>query len=256
MALMHFQHSFVINDLSKDTVHISDDFKTSIQTMIKNLDGKPNQLYSIQFLTSKFHFHKRRLYDVLNVYESIGIYKKLSVDSLLWIGFANINKTLKHIANRFKLFDEGFDINNLALTENSISISILTQRFLLLFLAINANNIDIKQSSKFLSKKNDKYKTILCKLYQITYILESSDIISKSSKTGEVIFNSKYSDIETVDSNQPLYILSVQSLLNNHDNSKIMYERRRNYFDLETIDVKQDYFPISEGSDSPLYVDV
>ncbi|EAY08491.1 hypothetical protein TVAG_145710 [Trichomonas vaginalis G3] len=227
-------------DISESIVQPSDNFKTSIQSLIQCLDCQCENVLSLQRIASQFNFYKRRLYDVINVYESIGICKKLSVDSLLWIGFSNVLPTLERLVRKERIFEKDYNIDNLSIEETSITISNLTHKFLLLFSALHQTSIDIKQCSKFLSKKNDKFKTILCKLYQITYILESSNIIVKSQKPGEVILNKEYF-IE----NQKIYIhplLSIDALLNNSENEIDFYEKRRKYFSYETMSEKQKYF--------------
>ncbi|EAX86640.1 hypothetical protein TVAG_025440 [Trichomonas vaginalis G3] len=242
MALVATPHPLLVHDIEKDTVHISDDFKTSIQSLIDTLEIRSKQIYSIQSLSSKFHFHKRRLYDVLNVYESIGICKKLSVDSLLWLGFSNIHPTVNSIAIQNHVFDSDFNMDDLALSDPCITIALLTQRFLLLFTTLNSHSLDIKQCAKYLSMKNDKYKTTLCKLYQITYILESSNIISKSQKPGEVVLSKQYFVEEATEEPSPIDIFSVQSLLNNHETPKTLYTDRRKHFEEETMTERQKYF--------------
>ena len=84
-------------DISESIVQPSDNFKTSIQSLIQCLDCQCENVLSLQRIASQFNFYKRRLYDVINVYESIGICKKLSVDSLLWIGFSNVLPTLERL---------------------------------------------------------------------------------------------------------------------------------------------------------------
>lgn len=243
MAIVASTQQLFVNDIEASRAQLSDDFKTSIQALISTLEGRSKMIYSIQTITSKFHFHKRRLYDVLNVYESLGICKKLSVDSLLWIGFGNVFHTINCLAAQEHIFDESFNINVLSIPDSCITIANLTQKFMLLFNALHICTMDIKQCATFLSNKNDKYKTTLCKLYQITYILESSNIIFKSQKPGEVVISDQYLIHHDFESKSPVSIFSIQSLLN-HQSESDLYEKRRRIFEFSTLSEKQKYFSL------------
>ena len=67
--------------------------------------------------------------------------------------------------------------------------------------------------ANWLSKENGRYKTTLCKLYQISFILESVGIVFKDEKkTGQIYIDKKYYDSQK-EINDQSEAYSVSSLL-------------------------------------------
>ena len=65
----------------------SDSFRNSIRNFIQYAESKETMAeYVISQMCSEFGFQKRRLYDVINVLEPVGICKKTSVDTIQWNG--------------------------------------------------------------------------------------------------------------------------------------------------------------------------
>lgn len=210
----------------------SDNFKTSIVEFVKYAENEPCQIYLLSTLCTTFNFQRRRFYDVMNVFEAIGCCQKISVDSVMWMGFSNIRNSLMKLAINSGVFDVNKKIDDIIPNESCISIIKLTQHFVLLFLALNTNRVEIKQAALFLSRVNNRLKTTLCKLYQIAHILETSGIIEKSVVPGEVKIKDQFFIEITQDSCQGAGSLSIESLLNKKEGtacSQHINKRREAY---------------------------
>ena len=157
-----------------------DTFKMSIHNLITFADMHSYSTFPMTFLCNQFGFQKRRLYDVINVFESVGMCRKTSVDTLLWIGRNAVASHIEKLKTKFQTINIGSLVSN----EKCISISHLTSCLIVSFIINNTQIIDIKTVASLLSQSNNRYKTTLCKLYQIAHILEASNIISKTDKTG------------------------------------------------------------------------
>ena len=193
-----------------------DHFKTSIKLFIQYAEYVHFNTCMLSFISKKFNLQKRRLYDMVNVLKAVGCCKKASTNCLCWLGLANIKCVLVEMKEKAKKLS----IDVLFPDEKSISIIGLTSSFMLLFFVKNTNTLSLKESASFLSRKNGRYKTTVCKLYQIAYILDAIGVIMKSSaKSGEFILADCYfyceeetePTIETIDTNK---ITSLYHLLN------------------------------------------
>ena len=217
----------------------NDKFKISIKKLVKNAETFGGQkLFCISQVCEEYKIQRRRLYDVINVLESVGCIKKTTVDAFQWAGFSNIPQTINKLLESFGYPNSAFLYSKLFSHNQHISIATLTQYFLICFFVFNRPSLDIKQVAIFLSKENGRYKTTLCKLYQVTHILESAGIIEKSIIPGELslvpsIFKPQTVSIQNTlsipqathvtppqspilanDSHPEPSILSIQSLLN------------------------------------------
>ena len=169
-------------------------------------------------ICTKFGFHRRRFYDVINVLEIVGVAHKINSDNFHWYGLNQISvrNNIFDICNnkQFNVFDrsrtlyqifsmeeDSFD-SKLYSSENAIvGISNITKYFLVAFVSLNKKTLDVKELSYILSKGDkSRQKTMLCKLYLIGNILESVGIIYKKGRvTSEFSFvNDYYIDITKI----------------------------------------------------------
>ena len=177
----------------QDTYLGCDSFRSSIHDFIQMAEkGPENRNFTICSLCSQFGFQRRRLYDVINIFESIGICQKTNVDTIKWLSMSNISPTFLKIQQLSGMHDPNSTINDIFPSLKCISITSLTKSLILCFFVLNKESLNIKSTARFLSRGNGRYKTTLCKLYQITHILEAASILSKTSTPGEVVLNSNF----------------------------------------------------------------
>jgi hypothetical protein len=70
--------------------------------------------------------------------------------------------------------------------ENCVGFSSLAMALLLMFPAMGTLVINLRQISTFFSIDQQRFKTTLCKLYQITLILGALEIVERTAKPCEV----------------------------------------------------------------------
>lgn len=212
-----------------------DSFRDGIQRLITRAEGSHFKMYSITMLCKEFSFQRRRLYDVVNVLESIGCCTKKGVDSLEWVGLANVVPTFIKLQQILRVNDPNLSLRDIFPSERCVTITHLTLSFVMMFFALRMESVDMKQMATFMSRNNGRYKTTLCKLYQISHILEASGIIAKSSIPGEMRIRKPYFELSGFVA-QPrqqrkLSIISIDSLLNRHlDDFEKVIELRQNEF--------------------------
>ena len=205
----------------------SDAFRASILLFIDTVERRPNSTYLISEISNRFGFQRRRFYDVINVLEAVGCCQKANVDAFLWLGLSNVKNTLKKIGTLRGIFSYEQQMEQIFECIPIVTISKLTQDFVLSFIALNKRVLDIKQISTFLSRNNGRFKTVLCKLYQISHILEIVGIIGKTAIPGEVTLRADYFPDsvpitkQKENTNCTKNLLEIENLLNKPNNNTI-----------------------------------
>lgn len=225
-------------NLNNDKYTNNDKFSLSINSFVSYAESKSGSLFTFTDICNTFNIQKRRLYDVINALESIGCCKKTSVDTIVWKGLKFIPECIRNLFLMYHFEQPNADIDILISNESSISILQLAQSFVLLFIVLQRQVLNIKTVASFLSKRNGRFKTTLCKLYQIAHIFETLKIFRKSANTGQVIIMKPYyfeinyqgfssippqlideSDNIKVEKNKESNPLSIQNLLSRPKNS-------------------------------------
>ena len=159
-----------------------DSFKLSIYNFVTFADMHSYCTFTMTYLCEKFGFQKRRLYDVINVFEAIGMCKKTTVDTVLWIGRFAIASKINKMKDKCQSASQDLIVSN----EKCISISHLTTALINSFIINNSQIVDLKTVASLFSQGNNRFKTTLCKLYQISHILEAAKIVCKTESPGKI----------------------------------------------------------------------
>ena len=189
-------------------------FRDSIKRFVDLAESNARRSYSIPWVCQEFSFQKRRFYDVMNVLEAIGCLQRATSESFTWLGLGRFTMCIQ----RPRLCFQGA-------TPNSISISLMTHQFMTFFMHVHDMSVDLKSISGLLARHNQRFKTTLCKLYQISHILEAAGILEKSQSRGTVRIVEKYRDMvrrpsvaENLLCDAPL---SLEALLNKPISTKL-----------------------------------
>ena len=166
--------------------------KCTLQFLDKCSKSPPNETHSITSTSLTFGSQRRRFYDVLSILESLGVCTKVNSDSFKWNGFGQMKEVILGLAQKRGVFDENRDISSIISSEGCISIPRLSEDFILCFLSLETNTLNIISVSEFMSRNNHRNKTTRCKLYQVACILELLGIIHKSNNQSEFILDGKY----------------------------------------------------------------
>lgn len=160
-------------------------FKSSTLLFIERCKRCPEEKYDIRTISEEMGFRQRRFYEVVNVFEALGICLKIDSDSFVWIGFEQIKETLERIATERCAFYSNVTLDQIFQNKGCISVQRITEEFLLLFIALEMRRIKILEAATYLSRENDREKTTRCKLYQVAAILEIANIIKKTDQPSE-----------------------------------------------------------------------
>lgn len=218
-----FDNKYVIKK-SKDN---STPFKEEIKHLVDDLESKQHQKILIQLIYSKLNAKRRRLYDVINVLNAVGCFTRAGTDYLYWNGKEKILEELKIQKTKYKIDDWSLSLDQLFPSDAHVSIKSLTIAFLLLYSAIGANVIDLKATCMFFSRNSNRYRTTLCKLYQIILILGAINVVSKTDSVRQIHLLSPYCEC-LLGNNGPD---SIEFLLNRTDNDKNnQIKKRRDEF--------------------------
>jgi hypothetical protein len=209
-------------------------FRTAITAFVLMAESDFPSSYPIRAIINRFGFQQRRLYDVTNVLVAIGCCTKISADSIFWHGLSRIRPTLLQIQSHVRVDNTYAPLDEIIRTDPMISIAKLTVAFMLCFLTLRKQSLDIKQIGRYLARMTGRYKSTLCKLYQIVHILEASGVVERSISPGEVTLLSRFyapldfNRCEIPESRNPF---SIEALLNRPQRPEdIIVERRRMEF--------------------------
>ena len=208
-----------------------EDLRESIRAFVDCLEKAPEHTQAITVLSNRFGIKRRRLYDVINVFESVGACRKSGLDAVKWLGLDNMKEALRELRKQRGIDDTSISLEELFPPPCCVGISNLTMSFLLLFSAVKTNRLDLRFVSQFFSHGTTRYKTTLCKLYQICYILGAIGVTKRTAHVCEVILSDEYCDPDALrygeeqgkDNSVPENAMSIRALLNkagNKDDSK------------------------------------
>lgn len=228
-------------------------FKGSVTNLVNMLESNPGKSFGIPSLCNSFKIKRRRFYDIVNVFVSLGCCQKLNLDRVEWLGKSKISNHILMMRKEKEIDRPEISLDSLFPVETCVGVSNLTINFVLLFYALKSNKIDIRMAGQFLSRGTGRYKTTLCKLYQINLILATLGMTSRSSELCNIILQNPYiqnDDIYKIPKEtQKDSILSISYLLSKPEPSLLnsyVVQRRfeiQSYFSTESSSNQADSLP-------------
>ena len=204
----------------------NDEFLNSIRFFIRNLEmGEGQQSIS----SNSYGISRRRLYDIVNIFESIGCCKKSQHESVIWIGKSNIKNKFESIIQSKNLYNYETSLVDLFPEDECVGIANLTTSLVLLFYALKTDKLDLRYASHFLARKPTRLKTTLNKVYQIAHIMSAVDLMKKTSEIGIVYISNELINIDIISSKieKASKFGTIQSFLNNDANYELESIRKR-----------------------------
>jgi hypothetical protein len=202
-------------------------FREVIVAAANDLDRNSSRAYSIPQICRRHQIKRRRLYDVINVFTAIGCASRGGWDDLVWHGRDRIFPELERMKDLFGIDNDSISLTALFPVNNSVSLTSLTVSFLLLFPAIQVDILDLRRVSSFFSRDTPRYKTTLCKLYQIALILSAMKITERTDNACEIRLLPPFTAIlKRQEDPNPL---AITNLLNRRPRDYRMERRRREY---------------------------
>jgi hypothetical protein len=213
----------------------AESFRSAIQAFVSYAESNASDEYSISRLLTKFHLQKRRMYDVTSVLTVIGCCEKMSVDSIRWVGLSRIPFALLKLQREAGAESGETTLDAIIGSCAIVSISSLTRQFVLCFLVLHLATMDIREISRYLSRKTGRRKSTLCKLYQIAHILEAASVLIRSDVPGSITLVDRFfTPVDIIAMARPAIGQSpyaIDSILNheNHNVETITARRRKEF---------------------------
>jgi hypothetical protein len=202
-------------------------FRNAINAIVSDLDKQSPSTHSISQLHSRHQIKRRRLYDVLNVFTAVGCATRPDSEAIVWQGRNRIFPELTRAKIAARIDSPQLSLALLFPPDNCVSLSSLTVSFVLLFAAIRVEVLDVRRVSSFFSRDIGRYKTTLCKLYQIALILGALDVTERHCNVCEIKIVPPYTQL--LAGQQEDNPLSIPNLLNHPDEKTFIEERRAEF---------------------------
>jgi hypothetical protein len=200
-------------------------FTNSVQALVTNLENDSNRVHAVAQFCRKFQVKRRRLYDVINVLTAIGCASRNGANGIVWHGMEKTRDHLKRASAELEIHNLDRPLCELFPSDHCVGLPSLTVSFILLFSAMQIDNLDLREVSCFFSRNTVRYKSTLCKLYQIALILSAIGLIARTTKVCEVKIQPPFSDeLREVSGTFPT---SIESLLSRPPKEGDRISRRR-----------------------------
>jgi hypothetical protein len=161
----------------------------------------------------------------MNVFTAVGCASRIGNDKINWHGCASTIPHLREASNRGEIHNFDKSLSDLFPPDNCVGLPSLTVSFVLLFGALHLDTLDLREVSCFFSRNTIRYKSTLCKLYQIALILGALGVVEKTTNACEVKIHPPFGvELHKPDNGNPLF---VDSLLNRPARQGDSISRRR-----------------------------
>jgi hypothetical protein len=103
----------------------------------------------------------------------------------------------------------------------------LTAALVLVFRALRTDTVDLRLIAHLFSRQTTRYKSTLCKLYQIAFVLCAAGICRRTGQVCEVVLVDGYVDFQVVSEPAAEEPLGIRNLLNRQSEELEAVMRRR-----------------------------
>jgi hypothetical protein len=175
-------------------------FDVLVQSLVADLQSCPRKIQTMAELHQRFQVKRRRLYDVTNILIVLGAASRSSAEEITWLGEDQILPNLVKHKHSMNVMNLEIPLSVLFPQDNCVSFTTLAMAVLMMFPAIGTERLNLRDISAFFSRDTQRYKTTICKLYQITLILSALGIMQRTENPCEVKLLPPYTDLLMDDS--------------------------------------------------------
>jgi hypothetical protein len=204
-------------------------FDTLVQVLVAEIQECPQKTQSMDELHHRFQVKRRRLYDVTNILIVLGAAARSNAEEITWLGEDQILPSLLKQKQAMNVMNLQIPLSVLFPRDNCVSFTTLAMAVLMMFPAIGTERLNLRDISAFFSRDTQRYKTTICKLYQITLILGALGIMQRTENPCEVKIIQPYTDLlmDGTLNNNPM---ALSRLLSRPSwSADIMKDRRREF---------------------------
>lgn len=207
----------------------SGDFRTSLQKMADFLEQHSCERIELEKLGNQFGIQKRRLSDVVTVLSSIGYCTVVERLHVTHIGMSGVKKwyQVHKIEKNFR--DESKELLSFFDGDCTVTLNWLAVAFIDIFGVLEAHQVDLHAAAAFLSRNVKNFKTVLCKLYIISMVLDIIGFLEKESGHHAVRLTKQAADLLDLNDTSPIRTLSIDFLTSRY--SEVVEKRRRAYIE-------------------------
>ena len=158
------------------------------QELIQVLGSKPNVTFNVKSLAEDLGDDVKRIYDICNVLEAVGIVIKKKVNTYCWmdVGGDLMMETLRHL----KTIAESEDLHNLILNKEvvtdrqetiKLNLQVLTEKTIMLFLLLSPNESFTKaQLYDFIYRGAEENKSSgILRIAKVLKVLQSLGLLAE-----------------------------------------------------------------------------
>jgi hypothetical protein len=199
------------------------DLRHQITCLVDELDNHACEPVSVTPLTTRFSIKTRRLYDFINILSAIGCCRKSGLGHLIWLGRHQISAFVANLGVSMDVDNPEKTLCDLFPVSECVGMSNLTLRFMLMFQAIRTNHLDLRFVGNLFARKTNRYKSTLCKLYQIAFVLCAVGICSRTSQVCQVVLSPGYVDFPIAETERAVEAdpREIDSLLNRRSGNEV-----------------------------------
>lgn len=177
----------------KEVKRHRDNFHHSIVRFLEYCNSNGEIMLKITNICERFGFQRRRFYDLATILQAFGILQKENLDMVKWVGMGQIIPTLEKVIHERGIGTaDSSNISTIFPSVQKLLMSSIAVDFTLLFITQRRQKLNIQETASFFARDNGRFKSTLCKLYQIVYILIELGIVERRNTPNEVYLADRY----------------------------------------------------------------
>jgi hypothetical protein len=217
----------------------SGNLRTSVRRFVDELERKPGESTKLAVLSRRFQINMRRIYDIVNVFSAVGCCVKSHFEDIVWNGVLRVRTHLRELGDARGIDSPNCTLADLFPATGSVGMARLTTDYLLLYRALGTSHLDLRMVATLLSRGTARFRSTLCKLYQISFILCAAGVTSRTTLICHVALLDKCIDFAIVPTEHAVADpTDYRTLLNRRKDQDFVHKRRKEFCQLWSATAK------------------